>query len=137
MGLILDSSVLVASERAGQNARQALEAISSKIVETEIGISVLTLVELAHGASRANTSERKAKRHRFIQDLLTAVPVYPVTSSLALRAGEIDGESQARGIRVPLADLLIAVTALELGFKLGTLNLRHFQQVPGLDLVRL
>ena len=137
MGLILDSSVLVASEREGQNARQALEAISSKIVETEIGISVLTLVELAHGASRANTSERKAKRHRFIQDLLTAVPVYPVTSSLALRAGEIDGESQAKGIRVPLADLLIAVTALELGFKLGTLNLRHFQQVPGLDLVRL
>lgn len=69
--------------------------------------------------------------------LFTAVPVYPVTSSLALRAGEIDGESQAKGIRVPLADLLIAVTALELGFKLGTLNLRHFQQVPGLDLVRL
>ncbi len=104
MGLILDSSVLVAAERQRHNARQMLASIARKIAETEVGISVVTLIELAHGAARADTPERKAKRHKFIEELLTAVPTHPVTVPLALRAGQIDGENQARGIRVPLPD---------------------------------
>jgi predicted nucleic acid-binding protein len=137
MGLILDSSALVAAERQGKNARQMLVTIANEIGETIIGISVMALIEMAHGAARADTPERKAKRHTFIQELLIAMPVYPVTISLALRAGRIDGENQARGIRVPLPDLLIGATALELGYGVGTANVRHFQQVPGLSVVRL
>ena len=64
MGLILDSSVLVAAERQGQNARQMLASIAGKIVETEIGISVITLTELAHGAARSSghRAHRPARR---------------------------------------------------------------------------
>ena len=137
MGLILDSSVLVAAERQGHNARKMLASIARKIAETEVGISVVTLIELAHGAARADTPERKAKRHKFIEELLTAIPTHPVTVPLALRAGQIDGENQARGTRVPLPDLLIGVTALELGYSVGTANLRHFQQLLGLSIVEL
>ncbi len=96
MGLILDSSVLIAAERQGKNARQMLTAIAGKIGETDVGISVVTLVELAH-----------------------------------------DGENQARGIRIPLSDMIIGVTALELGYSIGTANLRHFRQVLGLSVVQL
>jgi predicted nucleic acid-binding protein len=85
MGLILDSSVLITAEREGQNARQILEAISRKVGNTEIGISVVTLVELAHGAARADSPQRKAKRQQFIQELLAALPVHPVTVPVALR----------------------------------------------------
>ena len=137
MGLILDSSVLISAEREGQNARQILEAISSKVGNTEIGISVVTVIELAHGAARANTPQRKAKRQQFIQELLAALPVHPVTVQVALRTGQLDGENQAKGIRLPLSDLLIGVTALELGYSVATGNLRHFQMIPGLSVVRL
>lgn len=137
MGLILDSSVLVAAERQGQNARQMLASVERRISETEIGISVVTLIELAHGAARANTPERKAKRHKFIEELLIAMPIHPVTVPLALRTGQIDGENQARGIRLPLPDLLIGVTALELGYGVGTANLRDFQRIPGLSVIQL
>jgi predicted nucleic acid-binding protein len=137
MGLILDSSVLIATERQGKNARQMLTAVAGKIGETDIGISVVTLVELAHGAARADTTERKEKRQKFIGELLTAMPIHPVTASLALRAGQVDGENQARGVRIPLSDLLIGVTALELGYSVGTANLRHSKQVPGLSVVQL
>jgi predicted nucleic acid-binding protein len=137
MGLILDPSVLIATERQGKNARQMLTAVAGKIGETDIGISVVTLVELAHGAARADTTERKEKRQKFIGELLTAMPIHPVTASLALRAGQVDGENQARGVRIPLSDLLIGVTALELGYSVGTANLRHFKQVPGLSVVQL
>jgi predicted nucleic acid-binding protein len=94
--------------------RQILEAISSKVGNTEIGISVVTLIELAHGAARADTPQRKPKRHQFIQELLVALPVHPVTVPVALRTGQIDGENQAKGIRLPLSDLLIGVTARNL-----------------------
>ncbi len=137
MGLILDSSVLVAAERQGQNARQMLAAVARKIAETDVGISVVTLIELAHGAARADTLDRKTKRRKFIQELLTAMPIYPVTVSLALRTGRIDGENQVRGTRVSLPDLLIGVTALELGYSVGTANLRHFHLIPGLVVLQL
>jgi predicted nucleic acid-binding protein len=137
MGLILDSSVLVTSERQGKNARQTFSAIAGEIGDTEIGISVITLIELAHGAARADNPERKAKRERFIQEVVTAVPVHLVTVPIAIRTGVLDGENQARGMRVPLPDLLIAVTALELGFSVGTANLRHFKQVAGLSVIQL
>ena len=137
MGLILDSSVLVAAERQGQNARQMLASVAQLVTETEIGISVVTLIELAHGAARANTPERKAKRQKFIEELQTAMPIHPVTVPLALRTGKIDGENQARGVQVALPDLLIGVTALELGYSVGTANLRDFQRVPGLTVVQL
>ena len=136
MGLILDSSVLVAAERQGQNARHMLSSVARKIAETEIGISVVTLIELAHGAARADTPERKAKRQKFLEELQTAVPIYLVTVALALRAGTIDGESQARGVRVALPDLLIGVTALELGYSVGTANVRDFERIPGLSVVQ-
>jgi predicted nucleic acid-binding protein len=61
----------------------------------------------------------------------------PVSAAIALQAGQIDGQNQARGIRLPLFDLLIGVTALELGYSVATGNVRHFQQVPGLSIVQL
>jgi predicted nucleic acid-binding protein len=136
MGLILDSSVLITAERQGRNVRQMLATIARTAGETEIALSVVTLIELAHGAARADTADRKAKREQFIQELVIAVPIHPVTVPIALRAGQIDGENQARGVRLPLADLLIGLTAMELGYSVATGNLRHFQRIPGLSVVQ-
>jgi predicted nucleic acid-binding protein len=135
MGLILDSSVLIAAERKGSNARQALAEIAGRAAGEDIALSVVTLLELAHGAARANTAERMAMRQQFIRELMSAIPVHPVSASVALRAGRIDGESTAKGITVPLSDLLIGVTALDLGYRIATGNVRHFQAVPGLSVV--
>jgi tRNA(fMet)-specific endonuclease VapC len=137
MGLILDSSVLVAAERQGQNSRQILSEIARKIGDTEVAISVISLIELAHGAARADRADRKARRQQFIQELLTAVPVHPVTVSIALRAGQIDGENQSKGVRIPLSDLLIGVTALEFGYDVATSNLRHFRLIPEITVLEL
>jgi predicted nucleic acid-binding protein len=60
------------------------------------------------------------------------MPVHPVTIPIALRAGQIDGQMQAAGMRSALADLPIGVTALELGYAVATANTRHFQLIPNL-----
>jgi predicted nucleic acid-binding protein len=137
MGLILDSTVLISAERRGMNARQALVEIASRVQDEDVAISVVTLIELAHGVARADTPERKAMRQQFLRELMVALPVHPVTVSVALRAGQIDGESAARGVRVALSDLLIGVTALELGYRVATGNVRHFKRVPGVEIVSL
>jgi predicted nucleic acid-binding protein len=96
-----------------------------------VAFSVVTLIELAHGAARADTAERKTMRRQFLQELTTALPVHPVTVPVPLRAGQIDGESTAKGVRIALSDLLIGVTALELGYRVGyrkwCVNSRWFQ----------
>ena len=79
----------------------------------------------------------KRKTAAVYSELLMAIPIHPVTVPIAFRVGQIDGENQARGVRLPLADLLIGGTALELGYGVATANLRHFQKIPGLRVVPL
>jgi predicted nucleic acid-binding protein len=101
MELILDSSVLIAAERKGSNARRVLSEIAGRAAGEDVAFSVVTLIELAHGAARADTAERKTLRRQFLQELTTALPVHPVTVPVALRAGQIEGESTAKGVLSP------------------------------------
>ncbi len=134
---MLDSTAAVAAERQGKNARQLLEAVAAETGDEGIAISVITVLELAHGIARADTLARHDRRQRFLDELLTGVPIQPVTVPIALRAGQIDGQSQAKGVRIPLSDLLIGTSALELGYGVGTANVRHFQLIPGLNIIQL
>lgn len=63
--------------------------------------------------------------------------VVPYAKATALLAGKIDGEQRARGVTIPFADLLIGATALEHGYAVETVNLRHFHMIPGLPIIQL
>ena len=134
---MLDSTAAVAAERQGKNARQLLESVALETGDEEVAVSVVTVLELAHGITRADTPERRERRQRFLDELLTGVPIQPVTVPIALRAVQIDGQSQAKGVRIPLSDLLIGASAMELGYGVGTANVRHFQLIPGLSVIQL
>ena len=58
-----------------------------------------------------------------------------MTVETAKLAGRIEGERAEHGVSIPFEDLLIAATALELGFSVVTGNVRHFQQIPGLTVL--
>lgn len=55
-----------------------------------------------------------------------------MTFEIARRAARIDGESKQKGIAIPFQDLVIGVTALEFGYAVATMNVRHFEMIPGL-----
>jgi tRNA(fMet)-specific endonuclease VapC len=135
--MILDSTVFIAAERRGMSVRNSLADVAARFSGELVAVSVVTLIELAHGVARADSAARKMLRQRFLDELVGALPVHPITASIALRAGQIDGESTAKGIRLALSDLLIGVTAIELGFAVATSNLRHFEMIPGLRVVTL
>ena len=137
MGVILDSSVIIAAERRGHTVRQILEQVRAARGEMEIGVSVVSIAELVHGAYRAKTQEQQNRRLEFIERLAKDVPVHPVTLEIARLAGRIEGQQEARGVQFAFEDLLIGATALQIGYEVATLNLRHFKQIPGLTVVQL
>jgi predicted nucleic acid-binding protein len=128
--------VVIAAERKGKTLFQILEQFQSAYGETELGLSVITIAELMHGAHRAQTSHQQKQRLAFINDLCLDVPVYPITLGVARVAGRIQGEQEAIGVRCPFEDLFIGVTALSLGYGLATSNVRHFQTIPGLQVLQ-
>lgn len=133
LGIVLDSTIIIAAERSGESPRRVIEHIANFTGNTEATLSVITVIELAHGIERANTDERRKTRQQFLDELVREISVEPVTIPIALRAGKIDGQLQGQGLRVAMADLLIGSTALELGYAILTRNTRHFRLIPDLE----
>jgi predicted nucleic acid-binding protein len=137
VGIILDSSVIIAAERRGHTVLEILEQMKTALGEIEIGVSVVTIAELVHGAYRTKTQVRQERRLEFIERLSSDVPVHHVTLDIARLAGRIEGEQEAVGVRFAFEDLLIGATALHLGHEVATLNLRDFRRIPGLSVRQL
>ncbi len=89
MGLILDTSVAVDGERTGLPVPEWLDHVRMAAGPEEIALSVVTAVELEHGIWRAQQEAQMHERRQFVEDLLAAVPVYPLTTEIARRAGKI------------------------------------------------
>jgi predicted nucleic acid-binding protein len=62
MELILDSTVLVGAERRGLNARQTFTQVMERLGSSEVGISVVTVLEFTHGVVRADHPSSEASR---------------------------------------------------------------------------
>ncbi len=137
MGLILDSSVLVAGERHGHSIRQVLQQVQARHGDNEAALSAVTVVELTHGIYRAKTDADRTRRGAFAQEVFRDMVVFPLSFEIAQLAGRIEGEQMSRGISIAFQDLLIGSTALHLGFDVVTLNVRHFQMIPGLKVVSI
>ena len=134
MGILLDSTYFIAAERLGQTAKETLDPLRTRFPDEAKAISVVTLMELAHGIERADTVERAARREAFLNQIISVLDVHPISPAIALRAGRLSGKLMRTGIQVATPDLLIAVTALDLGFKVVTANVRHFLLIPGLQI---
>ena len=135
--MILDSSVAIAAERRGSTVEGLIQHVMAATGDQDAALSAVGVVELVHGVYRAQTAERRARRESFVEELLSALTVYPLTIEAARLAGRLDAEQQAQGVVIPFADLLIGATALSLGYAVLTVNVRHFRQIPGLSIAQL
>ncbi len=107
LGLVLDSSVLIAAERRNSTAAQAIESVQKTAGEVPVVLSPVSIAEIGHGIYRADTAERRDRRRAFLDDLKATVPIHSVTETTAEIVARIGGEQAGKGITLPLADLLI------------------------------
>jgi tRNA(fMet)-specific endonuclease VapC len=134
---VRDSSVFIAAERRKLTALEAVENVRKTTGEVPVVMSSLIVAEIGHGIYRANTPELRERRRAFLDELKATVPVHPVTGATAEIIARVGGEQAAKGLHIPLADLIIGACALELGYGLGTGNARDFSRIPGLKLISL
>ena len=137
MGLILDTGILIAGERRKETVKQVIERVQAALGEAEAALSTVSIVELTHGIYRARTDADRERRKAFCDELCRDMIVHPVSVEIAQLAGRIEGEQAAKGIAIAFEDLVIGATALYLGFDVATLNVKHFERVPGLKIVAL
>ncbi len=137
MGLVLDSSVLIAAEREKRPVSQLLASLSAEYAETEFLLSAISVMELEHGWHRANTPDTAAKRRRYLDEVLAILPVEPFTREMGVHAAKIDADMKKVGLVIATADLLIGITALHYSYALGARNVRHFRMIPGLQVLSL
>jgi tRNA(fMet)-specific endonuclease VapC len=137
MGLILDSSVVIAAERRGDTVEQFIEGVVNATGDQDAALSAIGLTELIHGLYRAKTPAMRLRRESFLTELLADLTVYPYTKETAMLAGKLDGEQQSQGVVIPSGDLLIGATALSLDYSVLTVNLRDFRRIPGLSVVQV
>ena len=131
MGTLIDSSVLIAAERAKEGARSLLEAHA----EEEIAIAAVTASELLHGVHRAGTAGQRARREAFVEAILASVPVVPFDLLVARVHARLWADLAAKGNLIGAHDLLIGATALAIGFEVATRDQRSFPKIVGLKVI--
>jgi len=132
MGLVIDTSALVAIERAAKPWRKALP-------DEPAALPAIVYAELLVGAELADTRRRAADRRAKISALAAAVPIVEFGATVAERWADLYGRLSRAGHLIPSNDLAVAATALDLGFGVlvGPAGGPHFRAVPGLRVVVL
>lgn len=132
MGVLIDSSVLIAAERKQLN----LEALLAEHAEEDFAISAVTASELLHGVHRARTPVQENRREAFVEGLFARLPVLPFDLVTARIHAHLSAELAARRVAVGPHDLMIAATAMAKGYNVATRDERSFPKIPGISLLR-
>ena len=131
MGLIVDSSILIAAEKR----RFDLARFAASLPHEKFFLAAITASELLHGVARARPIERKTERSTFVETLLARIPTVEFDLPAARFHAQVWAELEGQGLRIGPHDLLIAATALRHDYHLATLNRGEFTRVSGLRLV--
>jgi predicted nucleic acid-binding protein len=132
VGLLIDSTVFVAAERRAETADAVVAGLLEAYGDVDLALSVMSAGELVHGCWRADSAARRARRTEFVEAILAAIPVVPLTLAIARLYGELDARFVTEGRRLPTSDLLIASTALHRDDELVTGDPRHYDRIPDL-----
>ncbi len=132
---LLDTDTLTHLHAGNANVVARLKSVADE----EVGISIITKVEVLRGRIdyliKAETGESLLKAQELLfrtEALLNDLLIVPVDRVAAIEFDRLRSESKFR--KIGRADLLIASITLANRATLVTRNLRHFKQIPGLNL---
>lgn len=139
MGVVVDTSALVAAERLAELKGSASVAIWSSVIgqlaDEPAALPAVVYAELMVGVLLADTPTRAATRRAKIEALTVRVPVVDFGSAIAEEWARLFAILSRRGTLIPANDLAVAATARHLGFSIlvGPSDEAHFRRVPDLE----
>jgi tRNA(fMet)-specific endonuclease VapC len=129
MGMILDTSLLIAAERGDWDLATFIQGRE----EEPFGLSVISVSELLQGVYRADSKRRRLKRSAYVEKIIELFPIYPFDLTAARIYAEIWAHLLTKGFQVGAHDLMIAATAMSRGFSVASADKRHFDRIEGLE----
>jgi predicted nucleic acid-binding protein len=135
VGLVLDTSALVAIERWGKDLESHVAELGT---ETAV-VPAIVYAELQVGVRLADTPARASNRRAKIAALVARLPIVDFDRAVAERWADLFAVLTKAGTMIPANDLAVAATALHLDFGvlLGPKGETHYEAVPGLRVTRL
>lgn len=138
MGTLIDTTVFIDLERAyTRSSSTELDAVMNDLgtqigFDEDVAMSAITASELLHGVHRANIRHR-SRREAFVEMAIAAFPPQPFDLLAARIHAGVWADLTNRGQEIGAHDVLVAATALSIGWQVATANGRHFERVPGLQ----
>jgi tRNA(fMet)-specific endonuclease VapC len=96
-----------------------------------IGVSIITVCELAYGVAKSGSARNQAALQQFLEPLTAA----DFDRDAAMAYAKVRAQLEAAGTPIGPLDTQIAAHALSLGVTLVSNNTREFERVPGLKVV--
>ena len=130
MGLILDTSALVAWERA-ENAGQTVSLGENE----ELVMPSVVWAEALAGVRLADSAARAARRMARLEALRRVMGIEPFTAETAEHHADIFAELTQSGTMIPQNDIAVAATArcLGCGVLVGPQGEAHFRRISDLE----
>jgi predicted nucleic acid-binding protein len=139
MGVVVDTSALVAAERLAEPKGAAGVATWSSVIgqlaDEPAALPAVVYAELMVGVLLADTPTRAATRRAKIEALTVRVPIVDFGSAIAEEWARLFATLSRQGTLIPANDLAVAATARHLGFSVlvGPSDEAHFRRVPDLE----
>lgn len=127
MKYLLDTNVLISLFKNKYGIRDAILTIGRR----ECVISTLTIGELLVGAYKGKDSRQKNEVEK-TKELFSTIPVSEAIIDVYAKTR---ATLELQGIRIDDIDLLIASTAIYHDLIVVTHNVKHFERIPGLQVV--
>lgn len=134
MGLMLDTSALVALERD-----PALWSSERVEPDTEVGMPAIVWAEALTGVRLADSAQRAARRLARLEAIRRITRIQPFTPEIAEHYADIFSELNREGRLIPQNDIQVAATAraLACAVVVGQRDEAHFRRVDGLRVMVL
>lgn len=132
MGIVVDSTILIAAERG----KLDLDALLRGYVGERIVLASISASELLHGVHRARVTAQHGTRAASVERVLSTYPLIDFDLDIARVHADVGAVLASRGIAVGAHDLIIAATALFLGYQVATRDEKSFPRIPGLTILR-
>lgn len=133
MGVIFDTSILIEIERQSLDIEKLIKGRERE----PFGISVISVSELLHGVYRADTERRRLKREAYVDKIIETFPIYPFDLNAARIYARVWSSLAKKGISIGAHDLIIASTAIALGFLVITSDIGDYGRIRGLEIESL
>ena len=130
MGLVIDTSVIIATEKGKIDFTKWQEY-------KEAYISSITVTELLVGVDRADTEARRIKRSAFVEHIISSIAILPFDFEEARIYAKVLHNLFTEKVTIGTHDMIIGATAIANGYPVLTVNPKDFKRIKGLSVLSI